>query len=74
MKAQFPKIKPMVNQIKLALLTPGQTFGDDDAISENNYKATLTCSQKDSFIFVIPKAQFLRSFGKNQNDIAWKLL
>lgn len=29
--------------VKIAILTPGQSFGDDDVVSDVPYKATLTC-------------------------------
>lgn len=56
--------------MKLALITVGQCFGDDDIINERNYKATMTCTKNDSFLYVISRADFLRFFGKNSE--AWK--
>jgi hypothetical protein len=49
----------------MSLIGVGQVFGDDDVIQDRQYKASLKCTQNDSFVYTIVKVDFLRFFKKN---------
>ena len=55
-------------RIKIALLGQGQLHGEDDAISERPYQSSLICNKSGSEIFMMTKADFLRTFQLSQDS------
>ena len=61
-----------LQKIKLALLGPGQVFGEDDMIAERNYSSSLVCNANGSQLYAMSKSEFFRIFKSNAE--AWKLM
>lgn len=59
----------------MTLLGAGQVFGDADIIKDRNYKATMTCTKNDSFVYAMVKVDFLRFFKKTGDSwhVLWDL-
>ena len=70
--AQFTKIKVLANsseqhnQYRIALLSRGQMFGDQDAYYERPYQATVTCRSNGGELYRITKDHFQKL--KNHGD------
>jgi hypothetical protein len=58
--------------VKLSLIGAGNVFGEDDIINDRPYKATLTCTQNESFVYMVKKSEFFRFF-KSCNE-GWSAL
>ena len=46
--------------MKLAVVGFGQVIGDDDIIAERPYNSTITCIKNDSFMYLMPRADYIR--------------
>ena len=59
-------------KIKLCRIGPGQIFGDDDALLQRRYSASLRCVSRDSKAYLMGRTDFLRMFKGNEE--AWKTM
>jgi CRP-like cAMP-binding protein len=59
-------------RIKLGVLGQGQLFGEEDCILKRSYTTSLKCTRYGSQAYIMPRADFLRLFQKNEE--AWKVM
>lgn len=57
--------------IKLAQLSPGLVFGNDDVLADRKYRATLTCISQKGSVMILNREEFLRIF-RTENE-SWKV-
>ena len=57
--------------VKLAQLSAGLVFGNDDVLADRKYRATLTCISLKGTIMILNKEEFLRIF-RTENE-SWKV-
>ena len=54
-------------EVKIAYLGEGMLHGEDDAIENRPYQASLICNVAGSELFIFTKVEFYRAF-KNKQD------
>jgi len=57
---------------KLALLGPGQMFGEDDVIFERRYTSSVFCRSNTGVLFCMKNAEFFRKLKSNED--CWKTI
>ena len=52
--------------VKIAYIGEGMLHGEDDAIEDRPYQASLICNIAGSELFIFTKVEFYRAFKSNQ--------
>lgn len=64
--------KKLQGVIKLASMTIGNLFGEDDLVLERPHLGTVTCKSNTGSLYCMKISEFIRMFRKN--DESWKII
>ena len=59
-------------EIKLALASKGNMFGQEDVVNKRLYTTTVRCVSNEAHVYVINNKEFFYRFGKDEKT--WKAI